>query len=132
MRVEPYLFFQGRCEEALEFYAGAVGAKIEAISRFRDMPGGPPEIQNKVMHAAVRIGTSTVLFSDGQSNGSLSFDGFSLSLAVSDDAEAERSFAALGEGGQVRVPLSPTPFASRFGMVVDRFGVLWTVVNQTA
>jgi PhnB protein len=132
LRVEPYLQFQGRCEEAFAFYRRAVGAEVVTLVRFGDMPGGPPEAAGKVMHAAVRFGDTVVMASDGERSGHLSFDGFSLSLTAADDAEAETLFAALGDGGQVRMPLSPTPFASRFGILVDRFGVSWMVVAQPA
>lgn len=134
MRVEPYLFFQGRCDEALEFYQRAVGAKLVVRSSFGDMPGpggAPAANADKVMHAVLQIGQSTVLFSDGESNGAPVFNGFSLSLSCDSDDEADARFAALSDGGRVNVPMMPTPFASRFGMVADRFGVLWTVIKQT-
>jgi PhnB protein len=122
------LFFNGRCEEAIDFYRAAVGAEVTMLMRYQDSPEptshGAPE---KVMHASLRIGDATVLVSDGQSSGPLSFQGFALSLTVAGDAEAERSFAALGDGGQVRMPLARTFFSSKFGMVSDRFGVLWMV-----
>ncbi len=132
MRVEPYLYFQGRCDEAFAFYAEAIGAKVEMLVRFRDMPGGPPDAGDKVMHALVRIGESTLLASDGQNRGAPSFDGFALALSAGSDAEAEARFAALSAGGEVTMPMGPTPFAARFGMVKDRFGVHWTVVHQPA
>lgn len=130
MRAEPYLFFQGRCAEAFEFYKEALGAKIDAVVRHGDMPGSPPESKDKVMHAAMRIGDSTVLASDGRGNEGTTFSGFSISLQVGDDAEAERLFAALANGGAVQVPMMSTPFASRFGMVADRFGMPWMIVTQ--
>jgi len=120
MRVEPYVYFQGRCEEALEFYRSAIGAVATVFARFED----------KVGHAEVRIGDTVVLASDGQGEGQPQFSGFSLSLNASDDAEAERLFAALSEGGTVQVPMAPTPFASRLGLVADKFGVPWLVVSQ--
>jgi PhnB protein len=122
MRVEPYVYFQGRCEEALEFYRGAIGAEATVVARFGD----------KVGHAEVRIGDTVVLASDGQGAGPAEFSGFSLSLTGSDDAEAERLFAALSDGGTVQVPMAPTPFASRLGLVADKFGVPWLVVSQNA
>ena len=130
MRVEPYLYFQGRCEEALEFYRRAIGAETMIAARFSDIPGSNPAPggESKVAHAAIRIGDTTVLASDGQSPGP--FGGFSLSLSAADDAEAERLFAALGDGGSVQLPMMTTPFASRFGLVADRFGVPWMVVVQ--
>ncbi len=131
MRVDPYLFFDGRCEEAVAFYQRALGAKVALMMRFKDFPGmqPPPGAAEKVIHADLRIGDTTVLASDGKQG---DFQGFSLSLSVSSDAEAERLFAVLGEGGRVQLPLASTPFASRFGMVADAFGVLWTVVHQSA
>ena len=134
MQVQPYLFFNGRCEEALQFYGKAVGAKVEMLMRFKDSPEPqPPGMQvpaDKVMHACVRIGDTAVMASDGMCNGTSSFQGFSLSLNARDDAEARRLFAALSEGGEVQMPLSPSFFASSFGMLTDRFGVGWMVVAQ--
>jgi PhnB protein len=131
VRVEPYLYFDGRCEEAVEFYRRTLGAEITALVRFKD--GGVPVSagnESKVMHASLRIGETTVLASDGQCRGTPNFQGFSLSLSAAKDAEAERLFAALSDGGHVQLPLASTPFASRFGIIADRFGVLWTVVSQ--
>jgi PhnB protein len=133
MQVQPYLFFDGRCEEALDFYRSALGAEVTALHRFKDSPEPhapgmiPPGAENKVMHASFRVGGTTVLASDGRCTGHPSFQGFSLSITVPNDAEAERLFAALGQGGQVQMPLSKTFFSSRFGMVADRFGVSWMV-----
>jgi PhnB protein len=131
MRVQSYLFFEGRCEEALEFYRRALGAEIEMLMRFKDSPDPgscTAGSEDKVMHASFRIGDSTLMASDGRCQGQPSFQGISLSLTAADDAEAERLFAALAEGGQVQVPLEKTFFSSRFGMVADRFGVPWMVV----
>jgi PhnB protein len=122
MRVEPYVYFQGRCEEALAFYPDAVGADATVFARFED----------RIAHAVLTIGDSVVLASDGQGAGQPDFSGFSLSLTVSDDAEAERLFATLSDGGRVQVPMAPTPFASRLGLVADKFGVPWMVVSQNA
>jgi PhnB protein len=122
MRVEPYVYFQGRCEGALAFYREAVGADATVFARF----------DGKVAHAVLKIGDTVVLASDGQGAGRPAFSGFSLSLTVSDDAEAERLFAALSDGGSVQVPMAPTPFASRLGLVADKFGVPWMVVSQNA
>ena len=135
MQVQPYLFFDGRCEEALEFYRSALGAEVEMLMRFKDSPEPPPPgmvppgSENKVMHSSFRIGDATVMASDGRCTGQPSFQGFSLSLTVADEAEAERLFAALADGGQVQMPLSKTFFSPRFGMVADRFGVSWMVVT---
>jgi PhnB protein len=130
MQVQPYLFFEGRCEEALEFYAQAVGAEVMTLMRFKDspdpamvMPGG----EDKVLHAMVRVGESTLLASDGRCHGSPQFQGFALSLTVPSATEAERRFAALGQGGQVVMPLMKTFFSPSFGMLTDRFGVSWMV-----
>jgi len=134
MRVEPYLFFEGRCDEALEFYRKALGAEVTVLYRYKDSPEPPepgkcpPGSGDKVMHANVRIGETTLMASDGRCQGRPNFQGFSLSLAVADDVEAERKFAALADGGQVQMPLGPTFFASRFGMVADRFGVSWMII----
>jgi PhnB protein len=131
MRVQPYLFFEGRCEEALEFYRRALGAEVEMLMRFKDSPDPgscTAGTEDKVMHASFRIGDSTLMASDGRCQGQPRFEGISLSLTAADDAEAERLFAALAEGGQVQVPLEKTFFSSRFGMVADRFGVPWMVV----
>jgi PhnB protein len=134
MQVQPYLFFDGRSEEAIEFYRRALGAEVTMLMRFKDCPEpqehstAAPGAGDKVMHASFRIGDTTVMASDGECRGQPSFQGFSLSLTASDEAEAERLFGALAEGGQVRQPLIKTFFSPRFGMVVDRFGVPWMVV----
>jgi PhnB protein len=134
MRVDPYLYFNGRCEEAIEFYKKVVGAEVVLLTRFGDMPGAstPPGAKGKVMHASLRIGDTTVLATDGGARGETVFQGFSLALSVANDVEAQRCFAALSAGGHVQTPLMTTPFASRFGVVADRFGVVWTVVAQSA
>jgi PhnB protein len=131
MQVQPYLFFDGRCEEALEFYRRVLGAEVLGLMRFKDTPEPhapgmvPPGAENKVMHGSFRIGETTVLASDGQCGGRPNFQGFSLSLTVPTAAEAERLFTALADGGQVQMPLTKTFFSARFGMVADRFGVSW-------
>ncbi|HTQ77237.1 MAG TPA: VOC family protein [Burkholderiales bacterium] len=133
MQTQPYLFFDGRCEEAIEFYKGALGAKVDTLMRFKDNPDPqpgmcPPGSENKVVHAAMRIGETVVMCSDGMAGGKPEFKGFSLSVNAANEAEADRLFAALGKGGQVRMPLSKTFFSPRFGMVADRFGVSWMVI----
>jgi PhnB protein len=131
MQVQPYLFFDGRCEEALEFYKRALGAEVQMLMRFKDNPepqANPTGAGEKIMHTSFRVGDSTVMASDGRCQGQPSFQGFALSLTASDDAEAERLFAALEDGGQVQMPLAKTFFSSRFGMVADRFGVPWMIV----
>ncbi len=135
MQVQTYLFFDGRCEEAIEFYKRTVGAKVGMLMHYKDSPDPgmvTPETKDKVMHASLQIGDSTVLASDGRCSGKPSFQGFALSLSAKDDAEAERLFASLSDGGQVQMPLAKTFFASRFGMVADRFGVGWMVLVPAA
>jgi PhnB protein len=133
MQVQPYLSFDGRCEEAIDFYRRALGAEVTTLMRFRDcpepMPPGmiPPGSEDKVMHAALRIGTTIVMASDGRCTGHPSFTGITLSLGVADVAAAARMFAALEDGGQVRMKLGKTFFSPAFGMVTDRFGVGWMV-----
>jgi len=137
MQVEPYLFFDGRCEEAIEFYRSVLGAEVTALMRFKDSPEPPqpgmvpPGCEDKVMHASFRIGETTIMASDGNCHGRPSFQGFSLSIAAPSNAEAERLFAALGDGGQVQMPMIQTFFSSRFGMVADRFGVSWMIIVKT-
>lgn len=131
MRVDPYLYFEGRCEEAIEFYRKAVGAEVAALVRFKEggVPSSPGH-ENKIMHAELRIGDCRLLASDGQCRGTQAFQGFALALSVGNPDDAARHFSALGDGGRVLVPLAPTPFAQGFGMLADRFGVSWTVVAQ--
>ena len=131
MQVEPYLNFDGRCEEALNFYRGALGAEVTRLTRFKECPEPgmvSPGSEEKVMHASFRVGEATILASDGRCMGQPGFQGVSLALTVSNDAEAERRFTALADGGQVQMPLTKTFFSSRFGMVADRFGVCWMVI----
>ena len=130
MQLEPYLFFEGRCEEALEFYRKTLGAEVTALMRYRESPDPGmirPGTENKVMHANVRIGTSTLMASDGICEGHPAVRGFSLSLTPADEAEAGRLFAALSEGGRVEMPLTRTFWSPCFGMVMDRFGVSWMI-----
>jgi PhnB protein len=131
MLVQPYLSFEGRCEEAIEFYQKAVGAEVQMMMRFKESPDQSmisPESAEKVMHVSMRIGDSTIMASDGRCSGAPGFNGISLSLMTTDDTEAEQRFTALQEGGQVTMPLTKTFFASKFGMVVDKFGVNWMVM----
>ena len=133
MQVQPYLFFDGRCEEAIEFYRRALGAEVIMLMRFKESPEphehsmALPGAEDKVMHASFRIGETTLSASDGQCQGQPNFQGFSLSLTVSDVAEADRLFAALADGGQVRLAPTKTFFSPRFGMLADRIGVGWMV-----
>ncbi len=131
MIVQPYLFFDGRCDEALEFYKKTLGAQVEMVSRFKDAPDPamrPPGMDEKIMHASFRIGESTLMASDGRCMGAAKFDGFSMSLTVKTIAEAQRTFAALSEGGQVQMPLTKTFYSPAFGMAADKFGVSWMVI----
>jgi PhnB protein len=135
MPVQPYLFFDGRCEEAIEFYRKAVGAEVEMLMRYKECPDPqpgsvPPGAENKVMHSCLKIGEARVMASDGHCQGKSNFQGFALSLTVPDEAAADRAFKALGDGGHVQVPLTKTFFSPRFGMVADRFGVGWMVIVQ--
>jgi PhnB protein len=128
MQIQPYVFFDGRCDEAIAFYREALGAEVVSLMRYGEGPQSPaPGTADKVMHAELRIGEATVLVSDGHCGGQARFEGFALSLTVTTEPEAEQRFAALGDGGEVSVPLGPTFFSPRFGMVTDRFGVLWIV-----
>jgi PhnB protein len=131
MQIEPYLFFEGRCEEALDFYRRALGAEVTTLMRFKESPDPnmcPAGAEDKVMHAAFRIGDTTILASDGMSSGPPAFQGFALSISLTDKAEAERFFTALSDGGQVQMPLAETFWSPLFGMVADSFGVLWMII----
>jgi PhnB protein len=135
MQVQPYLGFEGRCEEAIQFYQRAIDAEVMMLVRFKDAPDRgmiPPGGENKVMHASLRIGDATVFASDGRCQGKPQFQGISLSLTVSDAAEAQRRFTALADGGQVTMPLAKTFFSPSFGMLADRFGVQWMVLVREA
>jgi PhnB protein len=131
--IDPYLFFEGRCEEAIEFYKRSLDAEVDMLMHYKDSPEPPPPgcappDKNKVMHASVRIGKHSVMMSDGRCSGKPSFDGFALSLSLATEAEADKKFGALSDGGQAMMPLAKTFFAKRFGMVKDRFGVHWMVI----
>jgi PhnB protein len=131
MQTQPYLFFDGRCEEAIAFYKKALGAEVSVMMRFRDSPDPTmctAGTQDKVMHAALRIGDTTVFCSDGRCTGAPTFTGFALSLTVDTEAEADRLFAAISDGGQVQMPMTKTFFSPRFGMAADRFGVGWMIL----
>jgi len=136
--ITPYLFFNGRCEEAVNFYRTALGAELDSMMRFKDSPTPPPPgmlpagFEDKVMHSSLRIGTTTLMASDGSSADKPTFQGFSLSLSVGSETEADRVFNALADGGQVRMPLGKTFWSPRFGMVEDRFGVVWMIIVPLA
>ena len=131
MQIQPYLFFDGRCDEAIAFYKTALKAETVMLMRFKQAPDQSmvkPESADKVMHAALKIGETVILLSDGNCTSQAEFRGFSLTITAASDGEAEKIFAALGEDGEVRMPLAPTFFATRFGMLSDRFGVGWMVI----
>ncbi len=131
MLVQPYLNFDGRCEEALEFYKKALGAKVDMLMRFKDAPDQSvitPGNADKIMHSRVQIGDAAVLMSDGRCTGKANFHGIALAISVTSEAEAEKTFAALADGGQVQMPLGKTFFSQRFGMLSDKFGVGWMVI----
>ncbi|MGH7990038.1 MAG: VOC family protein [Limisphaerales bacterium] len=130
--VQPYMFFDGKCEEAIEFYKKALGAEVVMLMRYTDSPEAPPPgcapaDSNKVMHAQFRIGETVIMGSDGRATGNPKFEGFALSLSVKTEAEADKAFNALANGGKVEMPLAKTFFSARFGMVADKFGVFWMI-----
>jgi PhnB protein len=135
MLVQSYLFFDGRCEEAVEFYRKTLGAEVKMLMRYKDSPQPHPPgmvrpgYENKVMHATFRIGESEVMAAD-DCQGHPAFQGFSLSVRVDNEGQAKRVFSALAEGGQVKMPLTKTFFSPSFGMLTDRFGVGWMVIVQ--
>ena len=137
MKVEPYLFFNGRCEEAMAFYKEALGAEVLMQMRMNESPEPPqpgmlpPGFEQKIMHATLRIGETIVMMSDGNSNMQPSFQGFSLSIAAPDAVQAERLYNALSQGGKVHMPLGKTFWSPCFGMVADRFGVGWMITIAT-
>jgi PhnB protein len=131
MQIQPYLSFEGRADEAIEFYKKAIGAKVDMLMRFKEAPDQSmvtPESKDKVMHAALRAGDTQLLMSDGRCTGNANFNGIALALSAATDADAERIFNALAEGGKVNMPLTKTFFSSKFGMVADKFGVGWMVL----
>ena len=134
LSVQPYLFFNGRCEEALNFYRDAIGADTQIVMRFKDSPQPHKDHMadqgDKVMHATITIGETMLMASDGQCEDGVKFEGFSLAINVPDESEADRVFNALAKGGQVHMPLAPTFWAPKFGMLADKFGVGWMVSVQ--
>lgn len=141
--VQAYLFFDGRCEEALDFYKKAIGAEVQMLMRFKDSPeppqagspgcGGAQWSPEKIMHSSFKVGGVEIMASDGEAKGSAEFKGFSLAITAKTAAEADKLFAALSEGGQVTMPMMPTFFSEKFGMLADKFGVNWMVlVDQPA
>lgn len=135
MPIQPYLFLEGRCQEAIGFYRQALGAEVSLLMHYRDAPPQegctmPEAMLDKVMHATLKIGDATLLMSDGHASGTPNFQGFALAIMAADADQATRWFTALSEGGEVRMPLGPTFFASQFGMCADRFGVGWMVMVE--
>jgi len=136
MQVQSYLFFDGRCEEAIDFYKTALGAKVEMMMRFKESPEPPkpdsgcggPGNGDKIMHASLQIGDTMVMASDGQAGGKPIFQGFALAITAKNTAEADKMFNALADGGQVQLPMTKTFFSPRFGMVADKFGVGWMIM----
>jgi PhnB protein len=131
MHVQPYLDFNGRCDEALEFYKTAVGAEVAMLMRWKDSPDKSmctAENADKVMHSQFQIGDSTIMASDGRCTGKPNFHGVALTISANTEAEADKLFNALAEGGQVTMPLAKTFFSPKFGMVADKFGVGWMVL----
>ena len=131
--VQAYVFFDGKCEEAIEFYKKALGATVNMLMRYKDSPEPPPPgcgpvDANKVMHAQFQIGETIIMGSDGRATGNPKFEGFALALSVKTEAEADKAFNALANGGKVEMPLAKTFFSARFGMVLDKFGVFWMVL----
>jgi len=137
MNVQPYLSFEGRAQEAIDFYKSALGAKVDMIMRFKEAPPEmqtqmSPDSKDKIMHAAFHIGDTQVMASDGRCTGKASFAGVTLTLNAASNGEADKLFNSLAQGGKVEMPMSETFFANRFGMVADKFGVNWMVINPKA
>jgi PhnB protein len=131
MSVTPYLFLDGRCEEAIEFYKKNLGADVQMMMRFKEGPPDMPKApgtENKIMHACIKVNGADVMLSDGRCTGNANFQGFALSLDAREPADGERMFNALSQGGQVQMPLAETFFAKKFGMVADKFGVGWMII----
>ncbi|HJQ55890.1 MAG TPA: VOC family protein [Vineibacter sp.] len=132
--VQPYLFFRGRCEEAIGYYKAKLGAEVDVMMRFKDNPDRPgrdsvpAELDDRIMHASLRIAGAEIMLSDGMRTGPLDFQCMSLSIAVATEAEADRLYNALAADGTIQMPLGPTFFAKRFGAVADKFGVAWMVM----
>jgi PhnB protein len=135
MKVQAYLDFGDRCEEALEFYKKSVGAKVTMMMRMKESPDpamkAPPGREEKIMHASFTVGETELMASDAMGQASAGFKGVSLALSAASDAETKRLFDALGEGGSVQMPLTKTFWTSSFGMVQDKFGVSWMVLTAS-
>lgn len=143
MQVQPYLMFEGRCEEAINFYKKALKAEVTAMMRFSEMPatpdtaeptgcaGGSAPPPDSIMHASFKVGQTEIMASDGMSQGKAEFKGITLSLSAATDADTRRLFDALSEGGSVQMPLAKTFWTSSFGMLTDAFGVPWMVMTES-
>lgn len=131
MKVQPYLFFDGSCEDALKFYARVMGGRIDAMMPYKDMPGDeatPPDLQDKIMHARMSIGDQVIMASDASPGRYRKPQGFSVTLNVDQPDEAERLFKELSEGAQdIQMPIGETFWAQRFGALVDRYGTSWMI-----
>ncbi|MEO8203603.1 MAG: VOC family protein [Betaproteobacteria bacterium] len=140
MLVQPYVFFEGRCEEALDFYAKAIDAKLEMKMKYSESPGGsgsrpsglPAGSDDKIMHAAFKVGDSLVMASDGMCSGQAGFKGVALTISMDDQASVRRMFEALAQGGQVHMPLEKTFYSPLFGVVADKFGLSWMLMANPA
>jgi PhnB protein len=138
MKVQPYLFFGGNCEEAIGFYSKVLGAEVTMLMRYRESPDPPPPgmvapgSEDKILHASLRLGETELMASDGMSRGDATFSGVSLAFSVATEAEADRVFAALADGGQIQMPIGRTFFSPRFGMLADKFGVNWMIMAEPA
>ncbi|HZC55006.1 MAG TPA: VOC family protein [Xanthobacteraceae bacterium] len=133
MQVQPYLFFNGRADEALEFYKKAIGADVKMVMRWKDSPDKSmctADNADQIMHSQFQVGETTIMASDGRSGGQPNFEGFALTIAAKDEASANKMFAALGDGGKVTMPMSKTFFSPRFGMLADKFGVGWMIIVE--
>jgi len=133
MNVQPYLFFDGKCVEALEFYKKAIGAEVKTLLRWKDCPDpsmATPANADKVMHAHFTVGDTAILASDGHNNGAPKFEGFALTITTKSEAEADKLFGALSDGGKVALAMTKTFFSPRFGMLADRFGVHWMIMVE--
>lgn len=132
--IQPYVFFRGRCEEAIEYYKRTLGAEVVMLMRFKDNPDNPApgtmpaDLDDRVMHAQLRIAGADLMMSDGMKSGAVDFSCVSLSLTVDSKADADRLFQALAADGRVEMPIGPTFFATHFGAVADRFGVSWMIM----
>jgi PhnB protein len=135
--VQPYLNFDGRCDEAMVVKhppikeTCMIGAKVGMLMRFKEAPDKSmisPGSEEKVMHSAVQVGDAMVLMSDGRCTGKPNFQGIALAISAKTEAEADKLFSGLADGGQVQMPMAKTFFSPKFGMLADKFGVGWMVL----